>query len=160
VARVSSKVQQMARRKRYCPLCLRRVFSVVKYKAQKSCFSVRLFQSTLSFAPACTTSQLVRNLQIFGLLCWVVALVICCPAWYWNWKDKMFYLTLPSNSTMTMFPENSLSDYTTKIPMDMCLEVSGKWVWQKVCTTTRGSTWWDQEKIFWRLVTETEKALL
>jgi len=26
---------------------------------------------------------------------------------------------------MTMFPENSLSDYTTKLPMDMCLE--GQW---------------------------------
>jgi len=125
VARVSSKVQQLARRKRYCPLCLSGVSSVVKYQAQKLCFSVRLLKSTLLFVPACTTSQLVRNLQTFGLLCWVVALVICCPARRWNWKDEMFYLTLPSNSSMTTFHENSLSDYTTKLPMDMCLE--GQW---------------------------------
>jgi len=38
---------------------------------------------------------------------------------------KMFYLTLPSISSMTTFPENTLSDYTTKLPMDMCLE--GRW---------------------------------
>ena len=37
----------------------------------------------------------------------------------------MFCLTFPSNNSTTTFPENSLSDYTTKLPMDVCLE--GQW---------------------------------
>jgi len=30
----------------------------------------------------------------------------------------MFYLTLPSNSSMALFPDNTLSDYTTQLPRD------------------------------------------
>jgi len=37
----------------------------------------------------------------------------------------MFYLTLPSNSSMALFPENTLSDYTTQLSRDFALV--GSW---------------------------------
>jgi len=37
----------------------------------------------------------------------------------------MFYLTLPSNSSMALFPDNTLSDYTTQPPRDFALV--GSW---------------------------------
>ena len=37
----------------------------------------------------------------------------------------MFSLTLPSNSSMALFPDNTLSDYTTQLPRDFALV--GSW---------------------------------
>ena len=37
----------------------------------------------------------------------------------------MFYLTLPSNSSFDHFSNNTLSDYTTKLPQEINLE--GSW---------------------------------
>jgi len=37
----------------------------------------------------------------------------------------MFYLTLPSNSSMALFPDNTLSDYTTQLLRDFALV--GSW---------------------------------
>jgi len=37
----------------------------------------------------------------------------------------MFYLTLPSNSSMALFPDNTLSDYTKQLPRDFALD--GSW---------------------------------
>ena len=34
----------------------------------------------------------------------------------------MFYLTLPSNSSFDHFPNNTLSEYTTKLPQEINLE--------------------------------------
>ena len=40
-------------------------------------------------------------------------------------EKNHFYLTLPSNSSMALFPENAMSDYTTKLPRDFALV--GSW---------------------------------
>ena len=40
-------------------------------------------------------------------------------------QNKMFYLTLPSNSLSSYFPGNVVSDYTTKLPKEINLE--GDW---------------------------------
>jgi hypothetical protein len=37
----------------------------------------------------------------------------------------MFYLTLPSNSSMNYFPNNTLTHYTTKLPKLM--DMDGTW---------------------------------
>ncbi|KAJ8039500.1 hypothetical protein HOLleu_17245 [Holothuria leucospilota] len=36
-----------------------------------------------------------------------------------------FYLTLPSNSSMDVYPENTLSNYRVKLPTS--LQLSGEW---------------------------------
>jgi len=37
----------------------------------------------------------------------------------------MFYLTLPSNSSVALFPDNTLSDYTSQLPRGFALV--GSW---------------------------------
>ena len=39
--------------------------------------------------------------------------------------DGMFYLTLPSNSSMNYYPDNTLAHFTTKLPQDV--DLTGKW---------------------------------
>ena len=40
-------------------------------------------------------------------------------------KAKMFYLTLPSNSSMTTFPDNTVANFRVKLPQ--ALDMSGRW---------------------------------
>ena len=40
-------------------------------------------------------------------------------------KAKMFYLTLPSNSSMTTFPDNTVANFRVKLPQ--ALDLSGRW---------------------------------
>ena len=40
-------------------------------------------------------------------------------------SDATFYLTLPSNSSMRYFPDNTLAQYKTKLPQD--IDLTGRW---------------------------------
>ena len=40
-------------------------------------------------------------------------------------KAKIFYLTLPSNSSMTTFPDNTVANFRVKLPQT--LDLSGRW---------------------------------
>jgi hypothetical protein len=42
-----------------------------------------------------------------------------------HYTTNMFYLTLPSNSSMNYFPNNTLTHYTKKLPKIM--ELDGTW---------------------------------
>lgn len=40
-------------------------------------------------------------------------------------SDSVFYLTLPSNSSMAYFPDNTLAQFKTKLPQD--IDLTGRW---------------------------------
>ena len=40
---------------------------------------------------------------------------------------EKFYLVLPSNSSMTLYPENTLADYTVNLSQPVTLDDPHKW---------------------------------
>lgn len=43
-----------------------------------------------------------------------------------------FYMTLPSNSSMSHFPNNTLAEYTTRLPQPF--DLAGEWEIGNLCT--------------------------
>ena len=61
----------------------------------------------------------LRQYLVDGLVVWAT----CCLAR--RSSPNMFYLTLPSKSSMNYFPNNTLTHYTTKLPKIM--DLNGTW---------------------------------
>ena len=51
-----------------------------------------------------------------------------------------FYMTLPSNSSMDVHPDNTLTDYKVRLPQPLSFKENGKSVWWKLHTLTDGIT--------------------